>query len=66
MIFIGNNPKMFGDFKQVIIKKFEMTDIGLMTYLLHRDSDQIRRGWNLCKPREVCKRNSPKVEDGGL
>jgi hypothetical protein len=57
---------MFGDFKQVIIKKFEMTDIGLMTYLLHRDSDQIRRGWNLCKPREVCKRNSPKVEDGGL
>jgi hypothetical protein len=32
LIFIGNNPKMFGDFKQAMIKEFEMTDIGFMTY----------------------------------
>jgi hypothetical protein len=31
LIFIGNNPKIFGDFKQAIIKEFEMIDIGLMT-----------------------------------
>jgi hypothetical protein len=34
MIFTGNNPKIFGDFKQAMIKKFEMTNIGLMTYYL--------------------------------
>jgi hypothetical protein len=34
LIFTGNNPKMFGDFKQVMIKEFEMTDIGLMSYYL--------------------------------
>jgi len=34
MIFIGNNPKIFGDFKQAMIKEFEMTNIGLMTYYL--------------------------------
>jgi hypothetical protein len=31
LMFIGNNPKMFGDFKQAMIKEFEMTNIGLMT-----------------------------------
>ena len=34
LIFIGNNSKMFGDFKQAIIKEFEMTYIDLMTHYL--------------------------------
>jgi hypothetical protein len=34
LIFTGNNPKMLGDFKQAMIKEFEMTDIGLMSYYL--------------------------------
>ena len=34
LIFTGNNQKMFGDFKQVMIKEFEMTDIGLMSNYL--------------------------------
>jgi len=34
MIFTGNIPKIFGDFKQVMIKKFEMTNIGFMTCYL--------------------------------
>jgi hypothetical protein len=34
LIFIGNNVKMFKDFKQTMIKEFEMMDIGLMTYYL--------------------------------
>jgi hypothetical protein len=34
LIFIGNNPKMFEDFKQTMIKAFEIIDIGLMTYYL--------------------------------
>jgi hypothetical protein len=34
LIFTKNNPKIFKDFKQVMIKEFEMTDISLMTYYL--------------------------------
>ena len=34
LIFIGNKQKMFGDFKQAMIKEFEMTNIDLMTYYL--------------------------------
>eukprot|EP00258_Populus_trichocarpa_P029770 XP_024445789.1 uncharacterized protein LOC112324984 [Populus trichocarpa] len=36
----GNNPKIFRDFKQVMIKEFEMTDIGLMTYYLGTEIEQ--------------------------
>jgi len=34
LIFTGNNPKMFEDFKQAMNKEFEMTDIGLISYYL--------------------------------
>jgi hypothetical protein len=34
LIFIGNNPKMFEDFKQAMIKEFEMTNIGLISHYL--------------------------------
>jgi hypothetical protein len=34
LIFKKNNPKMFRDFKQAMIKEFEMTDIGIMSYYL--------------------------------
>jgi len=34
LFFIGNNPKMFGDFKQAMIKEFKMMNIDLMTYYL--------------------------------
>ena len=34
LIFTGNNQKMSEDFKQAMIKEFEMMDIGLMTYYL--------------------------------
>ena len=32
LIFTENNTKMLGDFKQAMIKEFEMTNIGLITY----------------------------------
>jgi hypothetical protein len=32
LIFTGNNPKMSENFKQAMIKEFEMTDIGFMSY----------------------------------
>jgi len=34
LIFTRNNSKMFGDFKQVMIKEFEMKDICLIFYYL--------------------------------
>ena len=34
LIFIGNNPSMFKEFKMAMTKEFEMTDIGLLSYHL--------------------------------
>ncbi|CAB75469.1 copia-type reverse transcriptase-like protein [Arabidopsis thaliana] len=34
LIFTGNNPSMFEEFKKEMTKEFEMTDIGLMSYYL--------------------------------
>ena len=34
LIFTGNNPNMFEEFKKAMTKEFEMTDIGLMAYYL--------------------------------
>ena len=34
LIFTGNNPKAFEDFKKEMSLEFEMTDIGLMSYYL--------------------------------
>ncbi|OIT36790.1 abc transporter c family member 10 [Nicotiana attenuata] len=42
---IGNNPKMFEEFKEAMAREFEMTDIGLMSYYLgiqvHQRKDEI-------------------------
>ncbi|KAE8707741.1 hypothetical protein F3Y22_tig00110377pilonHSYRG00343 [Hibiscus syriacus] len=34
LIFTGSNPSMFNQFKDVMMKEFEMTDMGLMAYYL--------------------------------
>ena len=34
LIFIGNNPTMFEDFKKSMVHEFEMTYIGQMTHFL--------------------------------
>jgi len=34
LILTGNNPNMFEEFKKAMIKEFEMSDIGLMSYYL--------------------------------
>jgi hypothetical protein len=34
LIFTRNNPKMFIDFKQAMIKELEMTYIGIISYYL--------------------------------
>ncbi|KAM2011380.1 hypothetical protein EV2_024130 [Malus domestica] len=34
LIFTGSDPSIFEEFKRVMTKEFEMTDIGLMAYYL--------------------------------
>ncbi|KAE8656127.1 hypothetical protein F3Y22_tig00117010pilonHSYRG00118 [Hibiscus syriacus] len=34
LIFTGSNPSMFNEFKDAMMKEFEMTDMGLMAYYL--------------------------------
>lgn len=45
LIYTGNNSKMFDEFKKVMTREFEMTDIGLMSYYLgievKQDEDEI-------------------------
>ncbi|KAK8571246.1 hypothetical protein V6N13_103375 [Hibiscus sabdariffa] len=44
MIFTGNNPGMFHDFKKAMTKEFEMTDIGEMSYFLGVEVKQTEEG----------------------
>ncbi|GJR15369.1 retrovirus-related pol polyprotein from transposon TNT 1-94, partial [Tanacetum coccineum] len=34
LIFVGNNKQMIKDFKEVMTREFEMTDLGMMNYFL--------------------------------
>ncbi|KAE8679159.1 Zinc ion binding, putative isoform 1 [Hibiscus syriacus] len=38
LIFTGRNPSMFNEFKDVMMKEFEMADMGLMAYYLGIES----------------------------
>ena len=44
LIFTGNNPIMFEDFKRSMVQEFEMTDIGLMAYFLGLEVTQKEEG----------------------
>ena len=44
MIFTGNNPGMFSEFKKVMTTQFEMTDIGQMSYFLGVEVNQTKNG----------------------
>ena len=44
LIFTGSNPSMFEEFKKNMAKKFEMTDIGFMSYYLGIKVKQEEKG----------------------
>jgi hypothetical protein len=44
LIFTGNDPNIFGDFKQAMIKEFEMMNIDFMTYYLGIEIKQGKDG----------------------
>ena len=44
LIFTGNNPNMFKEFKNAMTREFEMTDIGLMAYYLGIEVKQKKEG----------------------
>ncbi|GKV24533.1 hypothetical protein SLEP1_g34135 [Rubroshorea leprosula] len=44
LIFTGNNPRMFEEFKRAMSNEFEMTDMGLMSYYLDIEVKQMEEG----------------------
>ncbi|GKV31573.1 hypothetical protein SLEP1_g40251 [Rubroshorea leprosula] len=59
LIFTGNNPSMFEEFKRAMSNEFEMTDIGLMSYYLGIEVKQMEEGIFISQEnyaREVLKR----------
>jgi hypothetical protein len=44
LIFTGNNPSMFDDFKKAMTQEFEMIDIALMSYYLGIEVKQMEKG----------------------
>ncbi|KAJ3689816.1 hypothetical protein LUZ61_018980 [Rhynchospora tenuis] len=44
LIFMGNNEKMIKEFKEVMTREFEMTDLGLMKYFLGLEVRQENAG----------------------
>jgi hypothetical protein len=44
LIFIGNNPIMFEDFKKNMVQKFKIASIGLMTHFLSLEVIQKEEG----------------------
>ncbi|GLU18737.1 hypothetical protein SLE2022_350210 [Rubroshorea leprosula] len=59
LIFTGNNPRMFEEFKRAMSNVFEMTDIRLMSYYLGIEVKQMEEGIFISQEnyaREVLKR----------
>jgi len=48
LIFTGNNPTMFEDFKKSMVQEFEITDIGLMAHFFGLKMIQKEGEW--CEP----------------
>jgi len=49
LIFTGNNARMIQEFKDSMIRKFEMTDIGLMSYYFSIEVKQEEKGIFICQ-----------------
>lgn len=59
LIFMGSNQKMVMEFKEVMKKEFEMTDLGLMKYFLGLEVKQTKTGIFICQEayaKEILKR----------
>jgi hypothetical protein len=65
LIFTGNNPSMFEDFKKTITQEFKITDIGLMSYYLGIEVKQMEK-WIFISPRKFLKENAQKVQNEQL
>lgn len=61
LIFTGNNPRMFEEFKRAMSQEFEMTDLGLMSYYLGIESEADGRR-HLHFTRKLCERSLEEVQ----
>lgn len=49
LLFTGNNPQLLFDFKKSMMKEFEMTDLGKMSYFLGIEVTQMEEGFFICQ-----------------
>ena len=54
LIFIGNNPSMFEDFKKAMTKEFEMTHIRLVAYYLGIEVKQMEDKIFISQCQDIC------------
>ena len=62
LIFIGSNLSLFEEFKRVMIKEFEMTDIGLIAHYLDIEV-KLEKKRHIYLPRKLCRRDYQDVQD---
>ena len=51
LIVTGSNLTMINNFKEQMMKMFEMTDLGMMNYFLEMEIDQRKEGIFICPER---------------
>ncbi|KAL0338248.1 UNVERIFIED_CONTAM: Retrovirus-related Pol polyprotein from transposon TNT 1-94 [Sesamum angustifolium] len=65
LIYTGNNEKMIQDFKEDMMKTFEMSDLGLMHFFLGIEINQEKEGIFICQ-KEVHGDSTQEVQNGKL
>ncbi|KAL0300270.1 UNVERIFIED_CONTAM: Retrovirus-related Pol polyprotein from transposon RE1 [Sesamum angustifolium] len=65
LIYTGNNEKMIQDFKEDMMKTFEMSDLGLMHFFLGIEINQEKEG-NIYMSKEVHGDSTQEVQNGKL
>lgn len=48
LIFTGNDELMFAEFKNSMLRKFDMTDLGRMSFFLGIEMGSIFVRWEVC------------------
>ena len=63
LLLTGSNIMYVEEFKQDMMKVFEMTDFGEMAFFLKME---VKHKRNFCQPKEICQREFEEVPNGKL
>ena len=65
LLVTGNEEKLIMEFKVEMLRVFEMTDLGLMSFFLGMEVKQDHGGVFICQ-KKICNGNTQKISHGGL